>query len=129
MRKTFFIAIAAFTLAIVSCKKDDPEKTVTTPVVVTGNIYDVNFTSAIVEGNVTNQGESAITQKGVVYGTNPNPTYSTNPPNYIDSGTGTGAFVSAVSSLEMGTLYYVRAYAINAQGIGYGQQKTFTTGQ
>lgn len=129
MRKTIFIAIAAITFVIFSCKKDDATTTVATPVVTTGNVYDVNFTSANVEGNATSQGESAITQKGVVYGTAPNPTYSTNPPNYVDSGTGTGSFLSAVSGLEMGTLYYVRAYAINAQGIGYGEQKTFTTFQ
>jgi hypothetical protein len=38
-----------------------------------------------------------------------------------------GAFVSNISGLTAGTLYYVRAYATNSAGTSYGNELTFTT--
>ncbi|MEJ2660682.1 MAG: hypothetical protein P8Z73_08170, partial [Desulfobacteraceae bacterium] len=42
-------------------------------------------------------------------------------------GTGAGSYASAITGLASSTLYYVRAYATNASGTGYGTQTTFTT--
>ncbi|HRH35824.1 MAG TPA: hypothetical protein PKY12_12240, partial [Catalimonadaceae bacterium] len=40
----------------------------------------------------------------------------------------TGAFVSLMKYLIGGTTYYVRAYAVNAKGLAYGNEISFTTG-
>jgi hypothetical protein len=40
---------------------------------------------------------------------------------------GTGTFTSTLSQLSPGTPYFLRAYATNAEGTGYGNQVTFTT--
>jgi len=38
-----------------------------------------------------------------------------------------GGFISFLTGLTAGTTYYVRAYAINGAGTGYGNQVSFTT--
>jgi uncharacterized protein (TIGR02145 family) len=80
--------------------------------------------TAISGGNITDDGGSAITQRGVCWNTSPNPTISD---NFTNSGTGAGLFNSNVSGLDTSTTYYLRAYAINGAGTAYGNQLIFTT--
>ena len=42
-------------------------------------------------------------------------------------GAGSGNFSSSITSLTANTTYYVRAYATNSAGTGYGNEITFTT--
>ena len=44
-----------------------------------------------------------------------------------DNGSGYGNFSAKVKKLKPGTTYYVRAYAVTAEGVYYGKQETFTT--
>jgi uncharacterized protein (TIGR02145 family) len=60
----------------------------------------------------------------VAYGTAQNPTTAN---SITSNGTGTGVFTSTLSGLTASTLYYVRAYATNAVGTGYGTEVSFTT--
>ena len=85
---------------------------------------NITTTSATCGGNVTSDGNSVITERGVCYSTSQNPTISN---NKVSSGSGTGAFSSNLTNLADGTIYYVRAYATNGKGTSYGDQKTFTT--
>jgi uncharacterized protein (TIGR02145 family) len=75
-------------------------------------------------GNISDDGGSPITQRGVCWNTAPNPTTSD---NFTNNGTGTGLFISNINGLETNTTYYLRAYAINGVGTAYGNQLTFTT--
>ena len=75
-------------------------------------------------GEVTNEGNSAVIVRGVCYSTQQNPTIAD--PHTTD-GYGIGGFTSVVEGLEMNTGYYVRAYALTANGTSYGEQKMFTT--
>ncbi len=43
------------------------------------------------------------------------------------SGNGLGIFSVQLTNLSSSTTYYIKAYAINARGIGYGDQIAFTT--
>ena len=81
-------------------------------------------TTATTGGNVTSEGGSPVTAKGVCWGTTSNPTIAG---NHTNDGTGTGSFVSNLTGLTGNTLYYVRAYATNGVGTAYGNQITFTT--
>lgn len=81
-------------------------------------------TTAIIGGNVTSDGGSAITYRGVVYATTNNPTTSN---NIVLSGTGIGAFTSNLSGLSPNTTYYIRVFAINSYGVVYGSQSSFKT--
>ena len=46
---------------------------------------------------------------------------------HSSDGTGTGTFVSTLTGLLPSTTYYVRAYATNANGTVYGEQRSVTT--
>jgi uncharacterized protein (TIGR02145 family) len=80
--------------------------------------------SASTGGNVTSDGGSPVTYRGVVYDTTSNPSLLS---NYTVDGSGTGSFVSSMNNLTPATLYYTRAYATNIVGTAYGNEVTFTT--
>jgi hypothetical protein len=80
--------------------------------------------SASSGGNVTDERGDPVTARGVCWSTSPNPTIAD---NFTTDGTGAGVFISSISGLTDGTLYYARAYATNAVGTSYGDQISFTT--
>ncbi len=95
------------------------------PTVTTTTAYSITSSSAISGGNVTSQGTSAVTARGVCYSsTSSLPTISN---SYVTSGSGTGSFTTTLSGLSPGTTYYYRAYATNSAGTGYGQVYMLTT--
>lgn len=105
-----------------------PQVTFTTrsniPTITTSQVSNILISSAISGGNISSDGGAAVTQRGVCWSTNVNPTISNN--RTID-GTGTGGFTSSMTGLAQLTTYYVRAYATNSQGTAYGNEITFQT--
>ena len=97
---------------------------ITSPTVTTNNVTDITQTTATCGGEVTSDGGATVTARGVCWGTEPNPTPSD---NCTVDGEGVGAFTSEMTGLEPGTKYYVRAYAKNAAGTGFGAERSFTT--
>ncbi len=97
----------------------------TTPTVTTAAIADVTATAASGGGDVTAGGGAAVTARGVCWNTTGTPTVAD---GFTEDGTGTGSFNSEITGLSPGTMYYVRAYAENSQGISYGAEVTFTAG-
>jgi hypothetical protein len=91
----------------------------------TNNVSNITLTTAICGGNITTDGGSAVTARGVCWSTSNTPTVSSN--SKTINGTGTGSFTSILSGLTAFTTYYVRAYASNGMGIAYGDQVNFTT--
>ena len=107
-----------------SCNKDNPDDA-NTPIVTTNPITNITKTTATAGGNVIDDSGSFVTARGVCYSTSPNPTIAD---NITEGGTGTGAFTSNLSGLQPNsTTYYVRAYATNSNGTGYGDEIQFTT--
>ena len=94
------------------------------PVVTTVAPSDISDSSAVCGGNVTSDGGAAITARGVCWSTSENPGISD---NCTSNGSDTGTFVSSITGLSPNTTYYVRAYATNSAGTGYGNQLNFTT--
>src|SRR5690606_19055117 len=75
-------------------------------------------------GNVLTDGRSTITERGVCWATNPNPTIAD---SNTKEGTGSGTFTSQLTGLQPATSYFIRAYATNAAGTAYGNELSFTT--
>ena len=96
----------------------------TVPSVTTIAVTDVGKFRATVSGSVTSDGGESVTQRGFVYGTSSNPTTSN---SVATSGSGTGNFTILLNNLQAGTMYYVRAFAVNSKGTAYGNQLTFNT--
>lgn len=82
------------------------------------------LTSATSGGNITADGGATVTERGVCWSTTSNPTISNS--KTID-GTSTGTFASSLTGLLPNTTYYLRAYATNDAGTGYGNEIFFTT--
>jgi hypothetical protein len=93
--------------------------------VATSAISDTTGVSAVSGGNITSDGGSAVTARGIVWGTSPSPTVSL--ATKTADGSGSGQFSSRMEGLSKGTKYYVRAYATNAAGTAYGNEVSFTT--
>ena len=85
-------------------------------------ITNLTDTTAISGGNITNDGGTPITQRGLVWSTSPNPTTAD---NFTSEGTGTGSFSSEVTGLTVNITYYLRAYATNSDGTAYGNELSF----
>jgi uncharacterized protein (TIGR02145 family) len=115
-----FVTFCFLTLFIPGCVIVRP------PSVTTALISNIGPTSATAGGNVTNDGNSDILVRGVCWSTKKSP--DVEDPRTTD-GYGEGVFVSNITGLKPNTLYYVRAYATNSEGISYGNQVTFTTSQ
>jgi uncharacterized protein (TIGR02145 family) len=85
--------------------------------ITTTAVTSITGTTAVSGGNITNDGGSLITQRGICYSTTPIPTTSN---TTVIGGSGTGLFACNLTGLIPNTTYYVRAYAINSAGTAYG---------
>jgi len=81
-----------------------------------------NFASS--GGSITSDGGAVVTSRGVCWNTSQNPTTSN---NSTINGSGIGVYESSLTGLKANTTYYLRAYAINSVGTGYGNVISFTT--
>lgn len=105
------------------------QKTFTTtsyyaPTVSTNAPQNISFTTTTCGGKVLTDGALSITDKGICYGTSPSPTVNS---QKTSCGTGLGDFTCTLSNLRDSTVYYARAYAVNAKGIAYGEQVSWRT--
>ncbi|NPV92683.1 MAG: hypothetical protein HPY50_18095 [Firmicutes bacterium] len=99
----------------------------TPPTVVTGAVINITTSDATLSGEVTDDGGAEVTERGFLYGTAPDPAVGGADVVQLPMGMGTGSFTMAITSLSPGTIYHVRAYAVNNQGTAYGGDETFTT--
>ena len=119
---TDFLILVCLVLGIVvidSCKKD-----VVLPVLTTNAATNITINSLTSGGVITNSGGADITARGVCWSTTQNPTISS---SYTTDGSGSGSFSSNITSLTPNTKYYIRAYATNSAGTGYGNEVSPTT--
>jgi uncharacterized protein (TIGR02145 family) len=94
------------------------------PTVTTAVIASFTTNSAVCGGEVTNEGSTSVTVKGVCWSTNQTPTTAN---DHSNDGSGIGKFVSNITGLSPGTTYYVRAYATNSINTSYGNEVSFKT--
>ncbi|MBI9038794.1 MAG: T9SS type A sorting domain-containing protein [Bacteroidales bacterium] len=93
------------------------------PTVTTTVVSDIGNETASSGGDVTDDGGGTVSARGVCWSTSSNPTTDD---DFTTDGTGTGSFVSSLTSLCQGTTYYVRAYATNEAGTAYGSEESFS---
>ena len=97
---------------------------VTTPVLSTKPVINITLYSATSGGIIKSDGGESIYAYGVCWNTTGNP-------KVTDSNTsetlGANMFVSDIGDLNPNTIYYLRAYAYNSSGTGYGEELTFKT--
>lgn len=118
---TLTIIVAGVTILelITGCKKKPDIPTLTTT-----SVTGITINSAASGGSVATDGGAEVTARGVCWGTSHDPLIAQ---THTTDGNGTGAFTSTLAELTPNTLYYVRAYATNSAGTGYGNEVSFTT--
>nr|WP_315175889.1 putative Ig domain-containing protein [uncultured Flavobacterium sp.] len=97
----------------------------TVPTITTTGVSAITTTTASSGGNVLYNGGGPLLEKGICWSLNPNPTISDH--KIVDGTTDLGVFTNAITGLNIGTTYYVKAYATNAVATGYSAEVSFTT--
>lgn len=114
------LVVFIFSLVILgSCTKEENIPVLSTKPIV----YDLT-NNAETGGVITSDGGSQVTVKGVCWSNSSNPTIDD---DTTINGTGVESFDSYISNLNLNSTYYVRAYATNSNGTGYGDELSFNT--
>jgi len=85
----------------------------------------ITSNTAISGGEVASDNGSAITARGICWGTAHDPTTDLSTKTE-EAGT-TGSFTSNLTNLNASTTYYIRSYAVNSGGTAYGTEVSLTT--
>lgn len=96
----------------------------TVPRVETANVSGVTEHTAFTGGVIRDDGGSEIISYGVCWDTLPDPTIEGIHRAFSE---GTSPFSTTIKQLELRTIYYVRAFAINSTGLAYGNEVMFRT--
>jgi starch-binding outer membrane protein SusE/F len=107
---TFIVFVSLITI-VHSCKKEK------VPTLTTSSITNITGTAATGGGTITDEGSGTVIARGVCWSTGITPTILD---NKSQDGGGVGTFISNSTGLEGATPYYIRAYATNSAGTGYG---------
>ncbi|MCE5320603.1 MAG: hypothetical protein LLF93_05830 [Bacteroidales bacterium] len=94
------------------------------PTLTTTAITDIGSTSATSGGSITSDGGSTIISRGVCWSTNQTPTIANS--KTVET-SGLSIFTSSIIGLMPSTTYYVRSYATNSVGTGYGNAISVTS--
>lgn len=95
---------------------------VNAPTVTTTAVSRVYREYAIVGGNVTDIGDSAVTERGIYLGT----TEETQATKIVSSN-GIGTYTVCIPDLDEDTAYYYKSFATNTNGTSYGDILSFHT--
>ncbi|MCF7913337.1 MAG: choice-of-anchor D domain-containing protein, partial [Candidatus Cloacimonetes bacterium] len=95
------------------------------PLVTTAEITEITDYDATGGGNVLHDGNDIVSTRGICWNETGEPAIEMD--TFTEDGSGLGEYVSAINGLLPGTTYYVRAYAVNNYGCGYGEEVTFMT--
>jgi hypothetical protein len=126
--KTMKWFLAIFIGILSACNKTDTTKPDGIATVTTDSPIEVNDSTYTLGGNVTNQGGSKVTERGVTIALTANPIIGDPDGVSIPIGDGTGSFSTNVAPFAAGHIYHVRAYAKNSSGVAYGSDVTINTG-
>lgn len=90
-------------------------------------ISNITSTTATFNGELIDKGSPIYTERGFVYSLSPMPTIDNTISKLTVPITENNIYTSNVASLTLGNTYYVRAYAINSEGIAYSaNEQVFT---
>ena len=124
--------LAGFFVFSVSCSKGPeeepdvpPENEPGLPQVRTAGVADVTDEGATVSCVLVSDGGKILLERGVVYGTEENPTLETG--TKVNANRGTGEYSVEIGNLSDWKGYHVRAFATNKLGTSYGEDITFET--
>jgi hypothetical protein len=87
-------------------------------------VYDEASYTAKSGGQIISDGGSPITAKGILWSTTKDAKIETTT-TFTNEGIGNATFISILTNLVPGTIYFVKAYARNSIGVAYGTEREF----
>jgi uncharacterized protein (TIGR02145 family) len=115
-----YICLGVFILSCITSSCDKGE----VPAITTSETTNISGTGATSGGTIVSEGSGVIISRGVCWSKSSNPSLKGD--KTVD-GAGAGTFSSELTGLNGATIYFVRAYATNEAGTGYGMAMSFTT--
>lgn len=129
MHKTifkYFVTGAILFFMASSCLKEEVEEPIEIPEVNTITLSNITGNTAIGGGLIINDGGSEIMEYGLVWSTSRNVGLH-NYSGIINKDNNQEEFTAEIKDLEPFTNYFIRAYATNKQGTGFGDELHFFT--
>ena len=127
LQNEFYLLIIGIAFLSASCTttESDVNKPVSSvPTLITFPVTNISKTSAWCGGRITSDGGAVLTARGVCWRAMTVPTIAD---SITHDGPGGGSFTSILMNLRPNTEYFVRAYATNRTGTGYGNLVSFIT--
>jgi uncharacterized protein (TIGR02145 family) len=109
-----------------SCAKEDTNPAITgkVPTVVTAAVTYITGITAFCGGSISDTGSSKVIESGICWSIGTNPTVAD---NRTEQDGYSAHFMHLMTDLGCAYTYYVRAYATNSSGTGYGMVVSFET--
>lgn len=124
--KNYLKSIFLFSLLFFNCQSNDDHSNTTQLATIASETTienaEITFTSLKIYGNVTSDGGGTITERGVCWSTNTNPTITDE-----ISLSNMDTFSLNIENLVANTNYYFRVFVTNEYGTNYGPELTFKT--
>jgi len=115
------ISILSLLLIIINFSCTDKQNI---PVVVTAPVSDIRSTSALCGGTLVSGGGESLLKQGICWSVEKNPTITD---DYVYDTVGLSSFSVIITGLSPNTSYYIRSFATNSAGTGYGPMVKFAT--
>lgn len=116
-----FSTLVLLVILLTNCKKAKPVRSAS---VTTAPVTNITANSAESGGTITDAGNLPVSHVGVCWATHAAPTIA----DSVSSGAfGNINFTVDVTNLNANTTYYLRAFAENEAGTGYGNEMSFVT--
>ena len=112
---------------VIDEKEKEEEINVDVPKLLTDSISELTLYSVTLGGKIIDQGKSAVTELGIVVGLSSGATIDSNFNKFVLQADSSGKFSTIVIEIPPNTEFYIRAYGINEQGVGYGNEITFNS--
>ncbi len=116
--------VSSFIIFVIFLLTSCNNETTDLPSVKTIMVTDVTYFAASVTVEIKTNDESPITERGICWSTNTNPSMSDNVIRYSGKEL---KFSCEIKNLVINTNYNVRAYAVNKNGTSYGENLPFKT--
>ena len=116
------LVLFIFAWMMLSCEKEAQP-----PVVETKRVSDIGLSSFTASGTLVEPGSGGVSQHGFCWSLAPAPDLEGDSSVRLGQRTEAGDFTYDITGLEQNTTYYLRAYAVNEAGIGYGKDMVVKT--